>query len=53
MISASRHTPGMSTVRVWHMVTVAFFFWSIMETGFPMTRLRPMTTARLPVRATP
>ena len=34
-------------------LTVAFFFNSIMAAGFPTTRLRPTTTAFLPVQSMP
>ena len=47
-MSASLTTDGMSFVRLWHTVTVALFAMSSMATGLPMTRLLPMTTARLP-----
>ena len=42
---------AMSTVFVWHMVTVAFARMSSMLTGRPMTRLRPITAARFPARS--
>lgn len=44
-----RHSAARSAVRVWQSVTVAFRCSSSMAAGFPMTRLRPTTTARLPV----
>ena len=42
-----------SAVRVWQRVTVAFRFSSSIAAGLPMTRLRPTTTARLPVGSKP
>ena len=50
---ASFTTDGISTVRVWQTVTVAFFFKSIMAAGLPTTRLRPTTTAFFPVQSMP
>ena len=41
------------TVLVGQIVTVAFFFISIMAAGLPTTRLRPMTTAFLPLQSMP
>lgn len=52
-ISASFTTDGISTVLVWHTVTVAFFLISIMAAGFPTTRERPTTTAFFPVQSIP
>ena len=53
MISASRQMAAVSTVLVWHMVTVAFLLMSIMAAGLPTTRERPMTTAFLPLQSMP
>ena len=52
-MSALRATSAVLTVLVWQMVTVAFFFISIMAAGLPTTRERPMTTALLPLQSMP
>ena len=52
-ISACRHTAGRSAVLEWHMVTVAFRLCNSIDTGLPITRLRPMTAARLPAGSQP
>ena len=52
-MSASFVTAGTSLVRVWQVVTVAFLPMSMMPRGLPTTRLRPMTTAFLPVQSMP
>ena len=51
--SARRHTSARLAVRLWQMVTVAFRDKSIMDRGFPTTKLRPMTTASFPSREIP
>ncbi len=47
-MSASLVMEGTSAVRVWQLTTVAFSCISIMATGRPMTRERPMTAAFFP-----
>jgi hypothetical protein len=47
-MSASRMTAGMSGVREWQMVTVAFSCWRRVAAGTPTMLLRPRTTARFP-----
>ena len=51
-ISASRQMAGRFSLRLWQMVTVACSASSSRETGLPMTRLRPITTTRLPLMGT-
>jgi hypothetical protein len=41
-------TAGMSGVRLWQMVTVAFSCWRRVATGTPTMLERPRTTARRP-----
>ena len=53
MMSALRQISAVLTVRVWQMVTVAFFAISIIAAGLPTTRLRPMTTAFVPLQSMP
>ena len=53
MMSAFRQISAVFTVLVWQTVTVAFLPMSIMAAGLPTTRLRPMTTAFLPLQSMP
>ena len=53
LAGACRHTAGRSAVLEWHMVTVAFRLCNSIDTGLPITRLRPMTAARLPAGSQP
>ena len=52
-MSASRHTDARSRVLEWQIVTVASALVSISASGRPTIALRPTTTARLPLSATP
>jgi hypothetical protein len=52
-MSASCAIDGRSTVREWHVVTVAFSASSSSEAGLPTTGLRPITQARAPDSGTP
>ena len=51
-ISAERLISCRFSVRLWQMVTLALRRSSIMDTGLPTTRLRPMTTTCLPTMGT-
>ena len=50
--SALRQTAGMSTVRVWQIVTVACFASISMARGRPTTMLRPTIVTFLPLSST-
>ena len=50
-ISASAQISSIFLVLEWHMVTVALRFNSSCATGFPTILLRPMTTARRPLKS--
>ena len=49
-ISAFARCAGMSAVREWQVVTVAFIDWSNDPTGMPTMFDRPITTAFFPER---
>ena len=51
--SADRQMPARFSVRLWQTGTLALRRNSIMDSGFPTTRLRPTTAACLPASGTP
>ena len=52
-ISALRHTPGKSLVRLWVIVTVAFAFSKRLAIGLPTIFERPIMTAFRPEKSLP
>ena len=52
-MSADAQSLARSSVFEWQMVTLALRRSSIMDTGLPMTRLRPTTTTCLPATGMP